>query len=96
MKLSILTATYNRGKYLQKLYDSIKENLKYNQNCEWIIVDDGSTDDTKTFVKKFKDENIIPIIYYYQKNNYYRHCGKRSGKRLSTKTNFTKYGRCNL
>ena len=69
MKLSILTATYNRGKYLQKLYDSIKENLKYNQNCEWIIVDDGSTDDTKTFVKKFKDENIIPIIYYYQKNN---------------------------
>lgn len=69
MKLSILTATYNRGKYLKKLYDSIKENLKYNQNCEWIIVDDGSTDDTKTFVKKFKDENIIPIIYYYQKNN---------------------------
>ena len=69
MKLSILTATYNRGKYLQKLYDSIKENLKYNQNCEWIIVDDGSTDDTKTFVKKFKDENVIPIIYYYQKNN---------------------------
>ena len=68
MKLSILTATYNRGKYLQKLYDSIKENLKYNQNCEWIIVDDGSTDDTKTFVKKFKDENIMPIIYYYQKN----------------------------
>ena len=69
MKLSILTATYNRGKYLQKLYDSIKENLKYNLNCEWIIVDDGSSDDTKTYVKKFIDENTIPIIYYYQKNN---------------------------
>ena len=69
MKLSILTATYNRGKYLQKLYDSIKENLKYNLNCEWIIVDDGSTDDTKQYVKKFIDENIVHIIYYYQKNN---------------------------
>ena len=29
MKLSILTATYNREKYLPKLYESIKENLKY-------------------------------------------------------------------
>ena len=69
MKLSILTATYNRGEYLQKLYDSIKANLKYNLNCEWIIVDDGSNDDTKKYVKKFIDENIISIIYYYQKNN---------------------------
>ncbi len=69
MKLSILTATYNRGEYLQKLYDSIKANLKYNLNCEWIIVDDGSNDDTKKYIKKFIDENIISIIYYYQKNN---------------------------
>lgn len=69
MKLSILTATYNRGEYLQKLYDSIKANLKYNLNCEWIIVDDGSDDNTKKYVKKFIDENTIPIIYYYQKNN---------------------------
>ena len=69
MKLSILTATYNRGKYLQKLYESIKKNLKHNLNCEWIIVDDGSNDDTKMYVKNFIDENVIPIIYYYQKNN---------------------------
>lgn len=69
MKLSILTATYNRAEYLQKLYDSIKSNLKYNLNCEWIIVDDGSSDDTKKYVKKFIDENIVSIIYYYQKNN---------------------------
>lgn len=69
MKLSILTATYNRGTYLQKLYDSIKENLKYNLNYEWIIVDDGSNDDTKKYVKKFINENIVNIIYYYQKNN---------------------------
>lgn len=69
MKLSILTATYNRGQYLQKLYDSIKVNLKYNLNCEWIIVDDGSTDDTKKYVKKFIEERVVPIVYYYQENN---------------------------
>lgn len=69
MKLSILTATYNRSSYLYKLYNSIKKNLKYNLNCEWIIIDDGSTDDTKKEVQKFIEENIVSIKYCYQKNN---------------------------
>lgn len=69
MKLSILTATYNRASYLPQLYESIKKNLKYNLNCEWIIVDDGSKDETKNQVQKFMDENIISIKYCYQKNS---------------------------
>ena len=69
MKLSILTATYNRSNYLLKLYESIKENLKYNVTPEWIIVDDGSTDDTKNIVQGFIDENKVIIKYLYQKNN---------------------------
>ena len=68
MKLSIITATYNRAKYLPKLYESIKNNLKYNLNCEWIIIDDGSIDDTKKQVEKFIAENKILIKYCYQKN----------------------------
>ena len=70
MKLSILTATYNRAKYLPKLYESIKENLKYNITPEWIIVDDGSTDETKNIVEEFIKENRIIIKYMYQKNRY--------------------------
>ncbi|MBO4816285.1 MAG: glycosyltransferase family 2 protein [Clostridia bacterium] len=69
MKLSILTATYNRANYLPKLYESIKENLKYNVTPEWIIVDDGSTDDTKNIVQSFIDENKVIIKYLYQKNS---------------------------
>ena len=69
MKLSILTATYNRANYLLKLYESIKENLKYNVTPEWIIVDDGSTDDTKNIVQGFIEENKIIIKYMYQKNS---------------------------
>lgn len=69
MKLSILTATYNRANYLPKLYESIKKNLRYNLNCEWIIVDDGSTDETKIQVQKFIEENTVPIKYCYQKNS---------------------------
>lgn len=69
MKLSILTATYNRSNYLPKLYESIKENLKYNITPEWIIVDDGSTDNTKNMVQSFIDENKVIIKYLYQKNS---------------------------
>ncbi len=69
MKLSILTATYNPAKYLPNLYESIKENLKYNITPEWIIVDDGSIDDTKNIVQSFIDENKVIIKYLYQKNN---------------------------
>ena len=69
MKLSILTATYNRANFLPKLYESIKENLKYNITPEWIIVDDGSIDDTKNIVQSFIDENKVIIKYLYQKNS---------------------------
>ncbi len=69
MKLSVLTATYNRAKYLPKLYESIKNNLEYNLNVEWIIVDDGSTDETKDYVQNFINENLFTIKYLFQKNS---------------------------
>ncbi|MBE5805369.1 MAG: glycosyltransferase family 2 protein [Clostridiales bacterium] len=47
MKLSILTATYNRGILLNRLYESIKENIIEGFDIEWLIMDDGSTDKTR-------------------------------------------------
>lgn len=40
MKISILTATYNRGTYLSKLYNSLINNCKFGINLEWLIMDD--------------------------------------------------------
>lgn len=68
MKLSILTGTYNRGKLLQKLYDSILENLSYGVDVEWLIMDDGSTDNTKDIVENYRNENKFEIKYYKQEN----------------------------
>lgn len=68
MKVSVLTPTYNRGRFLKKLYKSLIINYKYNVQIEWLIMDDGSTDNTKIIVDKFIKENIIDIKYYYQKN----------------------------
>ena len=68
MKLSILTATFNRGDLLQRLYESILENLKTNIDVEWLIMDDGSNDDTEKIISKMRDENKIYIRYLKQVN----------------------------
>lgn len=68
MKISILTATYNRAKLLSQLYNSLKENLKCKIDFEWLIMDDGSTDETKETVKHFIEEKLIDVKYFYQEN----------------------------
>lgn len=60
--LTIHTASYNRAYILGKAYDSLKA-----QTCkdfEWIISDDGSTDNTEELVRSWqKDDNGFDIIY---------------------------------
>lgn len=66
MKITILTPTYNRGYILSNLYNSLLNQTK--DNFEWLIVDDGSTDNTKEIVNNWIKENKINIKYIYQKN----------------------------
>ncbi|MCI9286524.1 MAG: glycosyltransferase family 2 protein [Clostridia bacterium] len=68
MKISILTPTYNRAKLLNRLYKSLVENTKYNVEIEWLIMDDGSNDNTSQEVEKFIKENKFDIQYYSQEN----------------------------
>ena len=68
MKISILTATYNRVNFLPKLYETIVNNLKDDIEVEWLIMDDGSTDETKEAVQQFIEENKLEIKYFFQEN----------------------------
>lgn len=68
MKLSILTATYNRASFLEKLYNSIVENLYSGLEVEWLIMDDGSEDNTREVVQKFIQDGKVEIKYYIQEN----------------------------
>lgn len=68
MKISVLTATYNRANLLPRLYESIVNNIKNNIDLEWIIIDDGSKDSTKETVENFIKENKIVIKYFFQEN----------------------------
>ena len=68
MKISILTPTYNRENLLKNLYNSLIENSKYNVDIEWLIMDDGSTDNTKELIQNYIKEEAIEIKYFYQEN----------------------------
>ena len=68
MKISILTATYNRENEIEKLYNSLIINNNSEIDFEWLIMDDGSTDNTKTKIKNFIEQKIIDIKYFYQEN----------------------------
>ncbi len=65
-KVTVFTPTYNRANMLGKLYDSLVSQT--NKDFVWLIVDDGSTDDTKVLIEEFQRENKIEINYIYQKN----------------------------
>lgn len=65
--ISIITPTYNRSKYLERVYESIK--MQDFLALEWIVVDDGSSDDTKDLIKKLIKEAPFKIKYYYQENS---------------------------
>lgn len=67
IKVTIFTPTYNRVHLLDELYNTLV--LQTNKEFIWLIVDDGSTDETKATVEKWKKENLIRIDYIYQPNS---------------------------
>ena len=64
--LTVFTPTFNRAYTLHKCYESLKR--QSSKDFVWLIVDDGSSDDTKEIVDKWISENEIEIRYHYQKN----------------------------
>lgn len=64
--LTIFTPTYNRAYVLDRLYQSLC--IQTNKNFEWLIIDDGSTDNTKEKIQNWILEDKILIKYVWQEN----------------------------
>lgn len=61
-KITIFTPTYNRGYILGELYKSLL--IQIDKSFEWVIVDDGSSDNTYELVSRWKEkDNGFDIIY---------------------------------
>lgn len=64
--ITVITPTYNRCNTLYRVYNSLLSQTY--KDFEWLVIDDGSTDDTKELIQGYIEEDKINIRYYYQEN----------------------------
>ncbi len=83
--LTIFTPTYNRAHTLVRTYQSL-----CNQTCrdfEWLIIDDGSTDNTCKIVTQWIKEANFTIKYIYQDNQGMHGAHNTAYRNISTELN---------
>lgn len=66
MLITVFTPAYNRGYIIDRLYESLCRQIF--KDFEWLVVDDGSTDNTGTLLAQFIAEGKITIRYLRQEN----------------------------
>lgn len=72
-QITVFTPTFNRAYCLHKCYESMCRQT--NKNFEWLIIDDGSTDNTKQLVERWQQKENGFIIRYIYKENGGMHTG---------------------
>ncbi len=77
IKVTVCTPTYNRAYTLPKLYESLKKQT--NGDFEWLIVDDGSIDDTENLVNSWISGSDLMEIRYIKKENGGKHTALNYG-----------------
>ena len=66
MFFTVYTPTYNRAHLLHRVYDSLM--AQDERDFEWLIIDDGSTDNTATLVEDWVVKAPFPVRYVRQAN----------------------------
>jgi len=64
--LTVFTPTFNRAYTLHKCYESLRRQT--SKDFVWLIIDDGSSDNTKELVESWINEKEVDIRYHYQNN----------------------------
>lgn len=85
--VTVITPTYNRAYKLGDCYNSLLSQT--NNSFIWMIIDDGSTDNTEELVNNWKKDNKIPIFYLKKVNG-----GKASALNLAFEHIKTNYWVC--
>ena len=65
-KFTVFTPTYNREHLLHRVFDSLQ--VQDFIDFEWLILDDGSSDNTKQVVDEFVNKSNFNIRYIFKKN----------------------------
>lgn len=85
--ITLFTPTYNRAYFLVRIYECLLSQT--NKHFVWIIVNDGSQDDTGELCCQFVNENRIPILYICKENG-----GKHSAFKAALAECKTEYFQC--
>jgi len=64
--ITVFTATFNRAHTIERVYRSLR--TQTFRDFEWLVVDDGSTDETGALVRRWAAEADFPIHYVWQEN----------------------------
>ena len=64
--ITVFTPTYNRAYTLKRLYESLQDQTF--RDFEWLVVDDGSTDDTQELLADMQDNATFPMRVFRQEN----------------------------
>lgn len=65
---TVMTPTFNRAHTLQRVFDSLQ--AQSLRDFEWLVVDDGSTDDTAAQVQAWQRQADFPVRYVWQENRH--------------------------
>lgn len=66
MRITVFTPTFNRANLLSHCYESLLRQT--DKRFKWLVVDDGSSDNTKEVVDKWIAEGQIDITYVHKEN----------------------------
>lgn len=66
IKITVFTPVYNRKHTLYRVYESLAQQTF--KDFEWVIVDDGSTDDVYDLISEWEQSAFFPVRYFYQEN----------------------------
>lgn len=80
--ITIFTPSFNRCELLKRLYKNLCSQT--SKNFIWLVIDDGSTDDTETFIRGIIPENEIVVQYIRKQNG-----GKHTAYNLACKIAYT-------
>ncbi len=76
---TVFTPTFNRAHTLPRVFESL--DCQTFRDFEWLVVDDGSTDDTRSLIEEWRRAMPFPIRYLYQRNS-----GKHVADNLATRS----------
>ena len=77
MDISVVIPTFNRSNILRRCLDCLDSQAFPQDQFEVIVVDDGSSDDTRDVVEEFEKKKRMNLKYLYQKNQGQGDCSQQ-------------------